>query len=132
MSEVITEAVALQRAGRKLVNLPKTMPTSPGADEYAPSFSLSPRDVLDMRLEIEAAGVGALEDYERLQEERFRLARESMMRAIRMEAKRKNEARACAEKLATDLECERVRTSVYKFLALMGWIIFPVMWVVTR
>ena len=52
------------------MNLPETMPTSPGADDHAPFFpTLSPRDVLDMRLEIEAAGVGALDDYEQLQEQ---------------------------------------------------------------
>lgn len=112
----------------------RPMPTLSGADEHAPSFSavLSPREVLDMRLEIEAAGMNALEQYETLQEERFQEARQSMMRAIRMEAARKNEARACADKLAADLESQRIRTSTYKFIALLGWIIFPVLWVVTR
>ena len=124
------------------MNLPETMPTSPGADDHAPFFpTLSPRDVLDMRLEIEAAGVGALDDYEQLQEERFRLAlqeerfrlaRESMMRAIRMECERKQEARDCADKLATDLQCERSRNRRYKMLALVPWIIFPALWVVLR
>lgn len=115
------------------MNLPETMPTSPGADDHAPFFpTLSPRDVLDMRLEIEAAGVGALDDYEQLQEERFRLARESMMRAIRMECERKQEARDCADKLATDLQCERSRNRRYKMLALVPWIIFSALWVVPR
>ncbi len=108
--------------------------TAAGVDGSTPTFSLtlSPREILDMRLEIEAAGMNALEQYEALQEERFQQARQSMMRAIRMEAARKNEARACADKLATDLESQRIRTSTYKFIALLGWIIFPVMWVVTR
>lgn len=70
--------------------------------------------------------------YSRKLANRFRLARESMMRTIRMEAERKNEQRACADKLATDLRVARVWEKRYKYLALMGWIIVPVMWVVTR
>jgi hypothetical protein len=105
-----------------------------GAGGSAPSFSavLSPLDVLDMRLEIEAAGLDELTEYERLQEERFQIARESMMRAIRMEAERKSEARARAAKLETDIECLRINRDVWRFIAVLPWIIFPVMWVVTR
>lgn len=58
--------------------------------------------------------------------------RKTTMRLVRMEAEQKNEARRRAAKLETDVQCLHVKVSVWRFLAIMPWIIFPVLWVVTR
>mgnify|MGYP000892667856 CR=1 FL=1 len=114
------------------MSLPRTMPTSPGAGDSAPSFSEA--DAFVLRMEIEAAGRerDVMRDYERLQEERIAAVRESAMRALRMEAERKNEARQRAAKLETDVACLQVEVSVWRFIAVMPWIIFPALWLVTR
>jgi hypothetical protein len=111
------------------LSIPSTT-KAPGVGGSTPSFCAA--EIAAMRMEIEAAGLDELTEYERLQEERFQIARESMMRAIRMEAERKSEARARAAKLETDIECLRINRDVWRFIAVLPWIIFPVMWVVTR
>ncbi len=106
--------------------------THSGAGGSAPSFSES--DAFVLRMEIEAAGRerDVMLDYERLQEERIAAVRESSGCALRMEAERKNEARQRAAKLETDVACLQVEVSVWRFIAVMPWIIFPAMWVVLR
>lgn len=113
------------------LSIPSTT-KAPGVGGSTPSFCAA--EIAAMRMEIEAAGKerDAVQLHDWMQEERIKAVRESMMRAVRLEAERKNEARERAEKLETDVECERIRAERWRFIAVLPWIIFPALWVVLR
>lgn len=100
-----------------------------GADEHAPSFS---RGLALMESAAAERERGLLIDDNRMLLGLMAENRATTMRLVRMEAERTKEARKRAAKLETDVECLRISRGVWRFIAVLPWIIFPVMWVVTR